>query len=84
MGTDEFKMPEGYAEMVKAAQEQAIKAAQAQAQAMLGNIPGVQIPNMEEIQKQMQAGMPGPGTNTSHAGSNAKCFPGNHQQSRIP
>ncbi len=58
MGTDEFKMPEGYAEMVKAAQEQAIKAAQAQAQAMLGNIPGVQIPNMEEIQKQMQAGMP--------------------------
>ena len=58
MGTDEFKMPEGYAEMMKAAQEQAIKAAQAQAQAMLGNIPGVQIPNMEEIQKQMQAGMP--------------------------
>lgn len=58
MGTDEFKMPEGYAEMVKAAQEQAIKAAQAQAQAMLRNIPGVQIPNMEEIQKQMQAGMP--------------------------
>lgn len=58
MGTDEFKMPEGYAEMMKAAQEQAIKAAQAQAQAMLGNIPGVQLPNMEEIQKQMQAGMP--------------------------
>lgn len=58
MGTDEIKMPEGYAEMLKAAQEQAIKAAQAQAQAMLGNMPGVQFADMEEIQKQMQAGMP--------------------------
>lgn len=54
MGTSDMKMPEGYEEMVKAAQEQAIKAAQA----MLENMPGIQMPDMAEIQKQMQAGMP--------------------------
>ena len=63
--------PQSPEEMVKAAQEAAVKAAMEQAQSMFGNIPGFQmpgemqehimaeigadIPNMAEIQAQQEA-----------------------------
>lgn len=47
-------------EMVRAAQEAAVKAAMEQAQAMFGNMPGFQMPGgmQEQIMAQMGAGMP--------------------------
>lgn len=48
--------PQSYEEMIKAAQEQAIKLAQEQMQASLANIPGVQMPNMSAMMQMMQGG----------------------------
>ena len=52
--------PQSPEEMVKAAQEAAIKAAMEQAQSMFGNIPGFQMPGgmQEQIMAQVGAGMP--------------------------
>lgn len=49
-------MPQNYAEMMKAAQEQAIKLAQEQIQASLSGIQGVQMPDMNAMMQAMQGG----------------------------
>ena len=58
--TKENAYPQSPEEMAKAAQEAAVKAAMEQAQAMLGNIPGFQMPEgiQEQLMAQMGAGMP--------------------------
>ena len=58
--TKEKAYPQSPEEMAKAAQEAAVKAAMEQAQAMLGNIPGFQMPEgiQEQLMAQMGAGMP--------------------------
>lgn len=57
MGKTPNKPEENYADILKAAQEEAIKAAQEQAQAMLGNLAGFQMPDMEDLQAQIEAQM---------------------------
>lgn len=57
MGKTPNKPEENYADILKAAQEEAIKAAQEQAQAMLGNLAGFQMPGMEDLQAQIEAQM---------------------------
>ena len=49
--------PQNLAEMVKTAQEAAVKEAMEQAQAIYGNIPGLQMPDMNSIQDQIMAQM---------------------------
>ena len=49
--------PQNLAEMVKTAQEAAVKEAMEQAQAICGNIPGLQMPDMNSIQDQIMAQM---------------------------
>ncbi|MBO8464487.1 MAG: DUF1266 domain-containing protein [Bacteroidetes bacterium] len=58
--TKEKANPQSPEEMVKAAQEAAVKAAMEQAQAMFGSIPGFQMPDgmQEHLMEQMGAGMP--------------------------
>ena len=58
--TKENAYPQSPEEMAKAAQEAAVKAAMEQAQAILGNIPGFQMPEgiQEQLMAQMGAGMP--------------------------
>lgn len=51
------KPEENYEDIIKATQEQAIKAIHEQAQAMFANIPGFQMPGMEDLQAQIQAQM---------------------------
>lgn len=53
----DHKPEENYEEIIKATQEQAIKAIHEQAQAMFANIPRFQMPGMEDLQAQIQAQM---------------------------
>lgn len=55
--TDNKHNPHSPEEIAKAAQEAAIKAAMEQAQAMFGNIPGFQMPDMGAMQEQINAQM---------------------------
>lgn len=57
MGKTPNNPEENYADILKTAQEEAIKAAQEQAQAMLGNLAGFQMPGMEDLQAQIEAQM---------------------------
>lgn len=58
--TKEKTTPQSPEDMVKAAQEAAVKAAMEQAQSMFGNIPGFQMPDgmQEQMMAQMTAGIP--------------------------
>lgn len=47
-------LPQDYAEMIRAAQEQAVKLAQEQIQASLSSIQGVQMPDMNAMMQLMQ------------------------------
>lgn len=49
--------PQSQEEMIKAAQEAALKATIEQAQSMFGNIPGFQMPDMDDMQAQIMAQM---------------------------
>ena len=57
MGKTDNQPEANYAEILKAAQEQALRATQEQAQALFGNIPGFQMPGLEDLQAQIQAQM---------------------------
>ena len=55
--------PQSPEEIAQAAQEAALKAAMEQAQAMFGGIPGFQMPDMGNIQEQINAQMRAAGHN---------------------
>lgn len=57
MGKEKVNNPQSQEDMIKAAQEAAVKAAMEQAQSMFGNIPGFQIPDMGDMQDQIMARM---------------------------
>ena len=62
MATEKKNQPQSPEDLAKAAQEAAIKAAMEQSQALFGNIPGYQMPDMQAMQEllmaQMQAAVP--------------------------
>ena len=57
MATEKKSQPQSPEELAKAAQEAAIKAAMEQNQALFGNIPGYQMPDMQAMQEQIMAQM---------------------------
>lgn len=57
MAKEKVNKPQSQEEMIKTTQEAAIKAAMEQAQSMLGNIPGFEMPNMDDMQAQIMAQM---------------------------
>ena len=57
MATEKKNQPQSPEDLAKAAQEAAIKAAMEQSQALFGNIPGYQMPDMQAMQEQLMAQM---------------------------
>ena len=57
MSTEKKSQPQSPEDLAKAAQEAAIKAAMEQNQALFGNIPGYQMPDMQAMQEQLMAQM---------------------------
>ena len=57
MSTEKKSRPQSPEDLAKAAQEAAIKAAMEQNQALFGNIPGYQMPDMQAMQEQLMAQM---------------------------
>ena len=57
MSTEKTNQPQSPEELAKAAQEAAIKAVMEQNQALFGNMPGYQMPDMQAMQEQIMAQM---------------------------
>lgn len=57
MSTKETNQPQSPEELAKAAQKAAIKAVMEQNQALFGNMPGYQMPDMQAMQEQIMAQM---------------------------
>lgn len=57
MAKEKLNNPQSQEDLIKAAQDATIKAAIEQAQSMFGNIPGFQMPDMDDMQAQIMAQM---------------------------
>ena len=57
MANEKTNRPQSPEETAKAIQQEAMEQAMEQAQAMFGNIPGFQMPNLAEAQEQLMKDM---------------------------